>query len=135
MRRADVRYLDVMERVLYNGFLSGVSLEGDSFFYTNPLESDGGHQRREYFDVACCPSNLARLMGQLPGFVYAHQGNRMYVNLFIGSGAEIGLPGGVTVVRGEGLRGGEAFELIAVPYFAWANRGPGEMAVWLPVAR
>jgi len=283
----DARYLDIMERILYNGFLSGVSLEGNSFFYTNPLESDGDHQRREYFDTACCPSNLARLMGQLPGFVYAHQGSRVYVNLFIGSDAEIELPGGmlrlkqetdfpwtgavrltvtpaaagafemriripgwarnepvpsdlytfagsfegtptlrvngedlalqmdggfavidrtwspgdtielelpmpvrriaahpdienntgrlaiqrgplvyaveaidnggaaldvvlpegatlttehraemlggVTVVRGEGSRGGERFELLAVPYFAWANRGAGEMAVWLPV--
>ncbi len=308
----DARYLDIMERILYNGFLSGVSLEGNSFFYTNPLESDGDHQRREYFGTACCPSNLARLMGQLPGFVYAHQGGRVYVNLFVGSEAEIELPagpvrikqeteypwngavrltvepvtgpaganadasgsgaapagsvaeaatefemriripgwarnepvpsllytfadssdeepvlringeeaplqmdggfavidrswsagdtveldlpmparrvtahpsvennagrmaiqrgpvvyaieaidnggtaldvalsadtalstehrpdmlGGVTVVRGEGLRGGEPFELFAVPYFAWANRGPGEMAVWLSTER
>jgi len=310
----DARYLDIMERILYNGFLSGVSLEGNSFFYTNPLESDGDHQRREYFNTACCPSNLARLMGQLPGFVYAHQGDRVYVNLFIGSEAELDLPGGavritqetdypwngtvrltvepgagggasaggagdaaaaagagsaagtvpadfemriripgwarnepvpsllytfadasdeaavlringqetplqmdggfavidrtwntgdavelelpmparrvtahpsvennvgrmavqrgplvyaieaidnggtaldvalpadapltpehrsdmlggVTVLRGEGLRGGEPFELLAVPYFAWANRGPGEMAVWLPTER
>jgi DUF1680 family protein len=286
-------YLDVMERILYNGFLSGVSLEGNSFFYTNPLESEGSHQRREYFDVACCPSNLARLMGQLPGFVYAHQGGRLYVNLFVGSEAELELAGGslrltqhtdypwdgtvlltvepgqeadagvdlqvriripgwardepvpsdlytfadasdsspsltvngeatalemdggfavvdrtwshgdaleltlpmpvrrvaahprvennagrlaiqrgplvyaveaidnggaaldvalpgdallttehrremlggVTVVRGQASRDGEPLELLAVPYFAWANRGPGEMAVWLPVER
>ncbi len=94
------RYLDIMERILYNGFLSGVSLEGDSFFYTNPLESDGDHQRREYFDVACCPSNLARLMGQLPGFVYATQGDRLFVNLFVGSEANIDLPdGNVRVVQ------------------------------------
>jgi hypothetical protein len=71
-----------------------VSLEGNSFFYTNPLESDGDHQRREYFTTACCPSNLARLMGQLPGFVYATQGDRLYVNLFIGSEARVELPGG-----------------------------------------
>jgi DUF1680 family protein len=90
----DARYLDVTERILYNGFLSGVSLEGNSFFYTNPLESDGDHQRREYFGTACCPSNLARLMGQLPGFIYARQGHRVYVNLFIGSEAEMDLPGG-----------------------------------------
>jgi len=90
----DARYLDIMERILYNGFLSGVSLEGNSFFYTNPLESDGDHQRREYFTTACCPSNLARLMGQLPGFVYATQGARVYVNLFIGGEADVALPGG-----------------------------------------
>jgi len=90
----DARYLDIMERILYNGFLSGVSLAGNSFFYTNPLESTGDTQRREYFSTACCPSNLARLMGQLPGFVYATQGERVYVNLFIGSEADVTLPGG-----------------------------------------
>lgn len=283
----DARYLDVMERVLYNGFLSGVSLEGNSFFYTNPLQSDGTHLRTEYFEVACCPANLARLMGQLPGFIYARQDRRIYVNLFIGSEAEIelddssvkisqqtdypwegavqltvdpGVPtqlqlrvripgwarnapvpsdlyvftddsevrpvlqingetvvlatqngfavidrtwhpgdtvqlqlamparrvaahpdvednegrlaiqrgplvyaieavdnggaahdvwmpadaqltvsfrpemlGGVAVLNGVAYRGEEAFEMLAVPYFAWANREPGEMAVWLPV--
>jgi DUF1680 family protein len=289
----DVRYLDIMERILYNGFLSGVSLSGDSFFYTNPLESDGEDRRREYFDVACCPSNLARLMGQLPGMMYAYEGDRVYVDLFIGSEATLQLPagavrltqetdypwdgrvrlsvdpvaadgtpagpvdfelrlripgwargepvpsdlyafadqadaspvlrlngetqplrmqngfavldrtwragdtvelelpmpvrrvaahagveddrgrlaiqrgplvyaveavdngggaldlalpadaslstehlpemlGGVTVVRGSGMRAGAPFDLLAVPYFAWANREPGEMAVWLP---
>jgi len=289
LARGDAAYLDVMERILYNGYLSGVSLEGNSFFYTNPLESDGDHQRREYFGTACCPSNLARLMGQLPGFIYAQQGSRVYVNLFVGSDAElthnsgalkltqqtdypwdgsvqltvepaaesrfemfvripgwardepvpsdlytfadvndeapklrvngeeidlqmdggfavidrvwapgdvvevelpmparrirahasvennagrlaiqrgpivyaieaidnggtaldVSLPGdaaltpefvaemlgGVTVVRGAGVRDGAEFELLAVPYFAWANRGPGEMAVWLPEGR
>jgi hypothetical protein len=95
------RYLDVVERILYNGFLSGVSLEGNSFFYTNPLESDGDDERREYFNVACCPSNLARLMGQLPGFVYAREGERVYVNLFIGSEAEIALPDGTLKLTQE----------------------------------
>jgi len=289
----DVRYLDIMERILYNGFLSGVSLRGDSFFYTNRLESGGDDQRSAYFDVACCPSNLARLMGQLPGMMYAHVDDRVYVNLFIGSEATLELPsgavrltqqtdypwdgavrltvdpvardgspagtaefelriripgwargepvpsdlytfadqaaaspvlrlngdaqaleaqdgfavldrtwkagdtvelelpmpvrriaanasvendrgrlaiqrgplvyaveavdnggraldialpadapltpeyraemlGGVTVVRGAGVRDGAPFDLLAVPYFAWSNRGPGEMAVWLP---
>jgi DUF1680 family protein len=94
----DARFLDIMERILYNGFLSGVSLEGDAFFYTNPLESDGGHQRREYFEVACCPANLARLMGQLPGFVYAVRGDAIYVNLFVGSEAEIDHPAGTVVL-------------------------------------
>lgn len=97
----DVRYLDIMERILYNGFLSGVSLEGDSFFYTNPLEAAGDHRRREYFEVACCPANLARLMGQLPGLVYAREGERVYVNLFIGSEAELDLPGGAVRITQE----------------------------------
>jgi hypothetical protein len=97
----DSRYLDVMERILYNGFLSGVSLEGNSFFYTNPLESDGDRERREYFNVACCPSNLARLMGQLPGFIYARDRERVYVNLFVGSEATIPLPEGSLTVTQE----------------------------------
>lgn len=87
-------YLDVMERTLYNGLLSGVSVRGDTFFYTNVLESDGDDQRQEYFEVACCPANLARLLAQLPGLIYARQGERLYVNLFVGSSASIGMPFG-----------------------------------------
>jgi len=88
------RFLDVMERAIYNGILSGVSYEGDTFFYTNPLESDGEAARREYFGVACCPANIARLVAQLPGFVYATSGDELYVNLFVGSSAEVALPNG-----------------------------------------
>ena len=67
----DARYLDLVERILYNGFLSGVSLSGDRFFYTNPLASEGGVERSPYFEVACCPANLARMMALLPTFLYA----------------------------------------------------------------
>ncbi len=87
------RYLDVLERVLYNSLLAGVSATGDRFFYQNPLESAGDVERSEYFEVACCPSNLARLLGQLPGLIYAvgpdraSKGDLLYVNLFIGSRA------------------------------------------------
>ena len=84
---------NALERTLYNGYLSGVSLAGDTFFYQNPLVSDGRQQRSEYFDVACCPANLARLMEELPGLIYAQQGSRLYVNLFIGSDADVNLAG------------------------------------------
>lgn len=91
----DARYVDVLERVLYNGALSGVSAGGDRFFYQNPLESAGDVERSEYFEVACCPSNLARLLGQLPGFIYAvgpdrtaGTGEVLFVNLFVGSTAQ-----------------------------------------------
>jgi DUF1680 family protein len=84
---------DALERTLYNGYLSGVSLAGNTFFYQNPLVSDGRQQRSEYFDVACCPANLARLMEELPGLIYAQQGSRLYVNLFIGSDADVALNG------------------------------------------
>jgi len=87
----DGRYLDVMERILYNGILSGVSEEGDTFFYTNPLQSSGDYERKAYYEVACCPANLARLIGQLPGFVYAQQDDVVCVNLFVGSEADVEL--------------------------------------------
>jgi len=96
----DARFLDVMERVLYNGALSGVSVKGDTFFYENPLESAGGVERAPYFEVACCPANLARLLAHLPGFVYAQKGDELFVNLFVASEAEVELDSGkVRVVQ------------------------------------
>ncbi|MEI6244899.1 MAG: beta-L-arabinofuranosidase domain-containing protein [Acidobacteriota bacterium] len=88
-RTGDAAALDMFERTLYNGYLSGVSIAGDTFFYQNPLESNGGNrsQRSAYFDVACCPANLARLMAQLPGLIYSTRGNELFVNLYIGSDA------------------------------------------------
>ena len=85
----DAKYLDVFERVLYNGFLAGVNVEGNRFFYTNPLESDGKYifnhgkkERSEWFGTACCPVNIARTMAQLPGYMYAHDNNNLYVCLY-----------------------------------------------------
>lgn len=95
------RYLDVMERVLYNGFLSGVALAGDEFFYTNPLESAGEVQRSEYFDVSCCPANLARMMALLPGFLYARSDDGLYVNLYVASEANVELESGALRLRQE----------------------------------
>ena len=97
LRDGNADYYDTFERTLYNGYLSGVSLAGDSFFYQNPLVSDGTRERSSYFDVACCPANLARLMAQLPGLVYAQRGREVFVNLFIGSEADIAV--GATAVR------------------------------------
>lgn len=79
---ADARYLDVAERTLYNALLSGVSLSGDRFFYPNPLESSGQHQRAEWFGCACCPSNICRFLPSLPGFFYAYDSSRLYVNFY-----------------------------------------------------
>lgn len=94
---ADAKYVDVMERALYNGILSGVSLDGKSFFYPNPLESNGQHQRSPWFGVACCPSNTTRFLASVPGYAYAQQGDSIYVNLFVASTAEIRMDGGRTV--------------------------------------
>ncbi len=87
----DAKYVDVLERTLYNGLLSGVSLDGRSFFYPNPLESNGQHQRSPWFGCACCPGNVTRFMASVPGYVYAERGDTLYVNLFVGSKAEITL--------------------------------------------
>lgn len=81
----DARYVDVLERVIYNGFLSGISLKGDRFFYPNPLESKNGATRAPWFDCACCPSNVVRFLPSIPGYIYAQNGRDLYVNLFIGS--------------------------------------------------
>ena len=92
----DAKYLDVLERVLYNGFLSGVSLEGDKFFYCNPLESDGKWEfnkgwatRFPWSKSMCCPTNVTRFLPSLPGYAYAWRDDTIYVNLFIGGTGKI----------------------------------------------
>ncbi len=89
----DSKYFDVFEKVLYNGLLSGVSLSGDHFFYPNPLASDGRYERKAWFGCACCPVNITRFLPSLPGYIYSTQGNKLYVNLFIGNEAEIQMEG------------------------------------------
>jgi uncharacterized protein len=87
----DAKYVDVLERTLYNGLISGVSLDGKLFFYQNPLESNGRQERSPWFGVACCPGNITRFMASVPGYVYATRGDAIYVNLFAGSTAEVEL--------------------------------------------
>ncbi len=88
----DSKYIDVLERSLYNGVISGVSLDGTNFFYPNPLSCDmhyhfnRGHlERQPWFDCSCCPSNLCRFMPSVPGYIYAQNDNEIYVNLFVQS--------------------------------------------------
>jgi uncharacterized protein len=102
LRHADARYLDIVERVIYNGFLSGVSMTGDRFFYPNPLEAVWGKQRSPWFACACCPSNIVRFIPSIPGYVYAHRDDTLFANLFIGGRAEIKLGSGVVAVRQTG---------------------------------
>lgn len=85
------KYIDVLEKTLYNSMLSGVSLSADRFFYPNPLESNGKHQRQAWFGCACCPSNVARFVPAIPGYVYAVTDKNIYVNLFISNDAKITL--------------------------------------------
>ena len=83
------KYYDVLERTLYNGLISGVSLNGDGFFYPNPLESIGQHQRQAWFGCACCPSNICRFIPSVPGYIYAVHNKDLYVNLFMSNTSEI----------------------------------------------
>jgi len=99
LRTGLVNAYDALERTLYNGYLSGVSLSGDRFFYQNPLVSDGRAERSAYFDVACCPANLSRLMAELPGLIYAQDDKMVYVNLFIGSEADLTFNGVPVKIR------------------------------------
>jgi uncharacterized protein len=101
---ADARYVDVMERTLYNGLISGVSLDGKSFFYPNPLESNGQHERQPWFGVACCPGNITRFLASVPGYVYAQQGDTIFVNLFAANTASIDLGGGRTLKLAQETR-------------------------------
>ena len=81
----DAKHVDVLERALYNGVLSGVSLSGDRFFYDNPLESNGSHERAPWFGCACCPGNITRFIPSVPGYTCAVSGREIYVNLFVSS--------------------------------------------------
>jgi uncharacterized protein len=93
----DAKYMDVFERTLYNGLLSGVSLSGTKFFYPNPLESTGDYERSPWFGCACCPGNITRFLPSLPGDFYAQQNDRIFVNLFAAGTADIKLADGRAV--------------------------------------
>ncbi len=97
----DSKYIDVMERTLYNGLISGVSLDGKLFFYPNPLASIGQHARSPWFDCACCPGNVTRFMASVPGYIYAHRDNEIYVNLFIANEASIQLKNQIVKIQQE----------------------------------
>jgi hypothetical protein len=94
----DAKFIDILERTLYNAVIVGVSLEGDTFFYPNPLASDGKFRfnkgaanRQPWFGTACCPGNIARFIPSMPGYIYAATGDAIYTNLFVTSHADIRL--------------------------------------------
>jgi DUF1680 family protein len=91
LMHSDAQYADVLERTLYNGILSGVGLDGEKFFYVNPLASAGNHHRQPFFGCACCPTNVARFMPSVPGYVYAQSGRDIFVNLYAASTAKLTL--------------------------------------------
>ncbi|HTN08586.1 glycoside hydrolase family 127 protein [Agriterribacter sp.] len=91
MLSGDAKYIDILERSLYNGALDGLSLSGDRFFYGNPLAASGNHNRSEWFGTACCPSNIARLVSSLGNYIYGTSKNAVWVNIFAGSHAMVQL--------------------------------------------
>ena len=95
------KYMDVLERSLYNGALDGLSLSADRFFYGNPLASSGKHSRSEWFGTACCPSNISRLIASLGDYVYAKSSDAVWVNLFVGSNTTVLLKNTKIHVRQE----------------------------------
>jgi hypothetical protein len=90
----DAKYIDVLERSLYNAVLSGVSITGDSYFYPNVLEAGkAGQLRSAWFGCSCCPTSVCRIIPAVPGYVYATEGNRIYANLYVSSRSEIEVEG------------------------------------------
>ena len=85
----DSKYIDVLERSLYNGALAGISLGGDRFFYVNPLESKGDHHRQEWYGCACCPSQLSRFLPSIGNYIYASSDDALWVNLYMGNTGQI----------------------------------------------
>src|SRR5262249_46218239 len=88
------KHADLIELTLFNGFLSGLSLEGASYFYQNPLADDGMHRRQAWFGCACCPPNVARLLASLPGYFYSASDDGAWVHLYGTSTTQITLPDG-----------------------------------------
>ena len=97
LMHGDAHYADVLERVLYNGVLSGIGMDGEHFFYVNPLASGGGHHRQPFFPCACCPTNVVRFVPSIPGYVYAVGKHGVFVNLYVAGVGKIVTPGGTPV--------------------------------------
>jgi DUF1680 family protein len=95
------QYGDVLERVLYNSFLSSVSLEGGRFFYTNPLYSDGSHHRQSVFNCFCCPPNVIRFLSTLGSFIYSQKDREIDVHLYVQSRATVDLDGSQIIIEQE----------------------------------
>ena len=103
------RYYDILERTLYNGLIAGVSIDGGTFFYPNPLESDGIYKfnqgachRQSWFGCACCPGNIARFIPSVPGYIYAVKDNDVYVNLYMSNMAELKVNGRKVTLKQTG---------------------------------
>ena len=97
----DSKYADLAEITMYNSIISGVSLSGDKFFYTNPLESTGKYERQGWEDPPCCPTNVVRFLPEIGSSIYAKRGNEIYINQFIGSESKITVSGNEITLNQE----------------------------------
>jgi hypothetical protein len=114
----EAKYIDILERSLYNAALDGLSLSGDRFFYGNPLASSGDDQRRAWFGTACCPSNIARLVASLGNYIYSRSERAVWVNLYIGSSVRIAFQNqylGLAMQTGYPWKGGTTIAITEAP--------------------
>ncbi len=138
----DAKYLDLVERTIFNGMVSGVSLGGDEFFYPNPLASKGGYGRSAWFNVSCCPVNVLRFIPQLPQWLYAEAKGTLFWNFFASSEGTVNVDGsGVRLVQRtdypfsgrmelaiEPSSGEQEFELkVRIPGWARGEPVPGDL--------
>ncbi len=98
---ADSKYADVLERSLYNGSLSGISMDGKKFFYVNPISSSGNHHRSEWFGCACCPPNIARLIAGVGQYAYSSSASALYVHQYVGSTAKANVAGAAVTLTAK----------------------------------
>ncbi len=91
--KGESKYIDILERTLYNALLSGISLSGDKFFYPNPLESFGTHERSSWFECACCPGNVTRFISSIANYIYALGNREIFVNLYLSNDAKLQVDG------------------------------------------
>lgn len=93
MLKGDGKYVNILEKAMYNGALAGISLSADRFFYVNPLESDGTHHRKPWYGTACCPSQISRFLPSVGNYVYATSSDALWVNLYITSETNVKIDG------------------------------------------
>jgi len=98
---ADSKFADIVEKEIYNGLLSGVSLDGEKFFYVNPLASRGKHHRQPWFGCACCPTNVVRFLPTVGGYMYATGPQSVYVNHYIAGSAKVSVDGRTVTLKQE----------------------------------
>jgi DUF1680 family protein len=137
----DARYVDALERELYNGALAGVSQAGDTYTYVNPLQAANGNSRWAWNGCPCCPPMFLKLMGAMPGYIYSQDKTGIYVNLFVGSKASISFAGktvrlrqttsypwnGEVTITMDSAQAGEFDLRVRIPGWAQSGASPDDL--------